>query len=110
MFACIANDDDNDTITGYARGGGKRLAEQEDEIINKVLEEGLRLKKKCKLLTTQLSDVEALRSLEQKKLDDTLKNVQVQIDQEVLRVSSEKNFELSHLTETKNREISSLQR
>lgn len=113
MFACVSNDDD-DSVTGFSRRGGKKQVEQEDELINKVLEEGLRLKKRCKVLTTALSEAEgrlvAQRDCDQKNYKESLYNVQMQIDQEVSRVSSMHAIEQTHLCDTKNREIDDLHR
>lgn len=113
MFACVSNDDD-DSVTGISRRGGKRQVEQEDELINKVLEEGLRLKKRCKALTTALSDADsravAQREADQKGYQETIFKVQQQIDLEASRLASAHSIELSHLCDTKNREIDELHR
>lgn len=113
MFACVSNDDD-DSVTGFNRRGGKRQVEQEDELINKVLEEGLRLKKRCKALATALSEAESRaasqRESDQRSYQETIFNVQQQIDQEASRLSSAHAIELTHLCDTKNREIDDLHR
>lgn len=113
MFACVSNDDD-DSVTGISRRGGKRQVEQEDELINKVLEEGLRLKKRCKALTTALSDADcravAQREADQKGYQETIFKVQQQIDLEASRLASAHSVELGHLCDTKNREIDELHR
>ena len=113
MFACVSQDDD-DSVTGFSRRGGKKQVEQEDDLINKVLEEGLRLKKRCKVLTAALSDAEsraaAQREVDQKSYKECMYNVQAQIDQEVSRVSSMHAIEQAHLYDIKNREIDDLQK
>lgn len=113
MFACVSNDDD-DSVTGISRRGGKRQVEQEDELINKVLEEGLRLKKRCKALTTALSDADsravAQREADQKGYQENIFKVQQQIDVEASRLASAHSIELGHLCDTKNREIDELHR
>jgi dynactin complex subunit len=113
MFACVSNDDD-DSVTGFSRRGGKKQVEQEDELINKVLEEGLRLKKRCKALTTALSDSEtralSQRDIDQKGYQETIFNLQQQVDQETSKLSSAHAIELAHLSDTKQREIEDLRR
>lgn len=113
MFACVSNDDD-DSVTGFSRRGGKKQVEQEDELINKVLEEGLRLKKRCKALTTALSEAEARaanqRDIDQKGYQETIVNLQQQIDQEASKLLSAHAIELAHLSDTKHREIEDLRR
>jgi dynactin complex subunit len=113
MFACVSNDDD-DSVTGFSRRGGKKQVEQEDELINKVLEEGLRLKKRCKALTTALSDSEtralSQRDIDQKGYQETIFNLQQQVDQEASKLSSAHAIELAHLSDSKQREIEDLRR
>lgn len=113
MFACVSHDDD-DSVTGFSRRGGKRQVEQEDELINKVLEEGLRLKKRCKALTTALSESEgrftAQRESDHKGHQESILNMQKQIDQEGSRLSSAHAIELTHLCDLKNSEIEELHR
>lgn len=88
--------------------------EQEDELINKVLEEGLRLKKRCKALTTALSESEgrftAQRESDHKGHQESILNMQKQIDQEGSRLSSAHAIELTHLCDLKNSEIEELHR
>lgn len=113
MFACVSQDDD-DSVTGFSRRGGKKQVEQEDDLINKVLEEGLRLKKRCKILTSALSEAEARaaaqRDTDQKGYKESVNNVQMKIDQEVSRISSIHAIEQTHLCDIKNREIDDLHR
>lgn len=105
MFACVSADDD-DSVTGYSRRD-KRQVEQEDEIINKVLEEAMRLKKRCKFLTNALSDAEN-KAVTNKK--DHEANLQREISIELSRITSTHEFDMAYLRDTKDREIHDLYR
>jgi ABC-type phosphate transport system auxiliary subunit len=105
MFACVSADDD-DSVTGYSHRD-KRQVEQEDEIINKVLEEAMRLKKRCKVLTNALSEAEN-KAIADKKDDEAY--LQKEISMELSRVTSTHEFDMAYLRDTKDREINDLYR
>jgi ABC-type phosphate transport system auxiliary subunit len=98
--------DDDDSVTGYSRRD-KRQVEQEDEIINKVLEEAMRLKKRCKVLTNALVDAENKAIINKKDHED---NLQKEISIELSKVISTHEYDMAYLRDTKDREIHDLYR
>ena len=58
MFACVRGDADEVSVLGSTAARDRQDVADDDDVINRVLEEGLRLKKKCKVLTALLQERE----------------------------------------------------
>ena len=59
MFACVRGDADEASLLGSTTARERLDVADDDDVINRVLEEGLRLKKKCKQLSALLQEREA---------------------------------------------------
>jgi hypothetical protein len=114
MFACVTDPDDASLFSSQTSRRNSRnqrkQAELEDDIINKVLEEGLRLKRECKSLKLQLSDLEKQKAAEKEVHARFMDTRDRDIREEVSRAVSEVALECSMIRESKNVEIAELQR
>ena len=70
---------------------------EDDEIINKVVAEGLRLKKKCKLLSRQLGETEHLYHEEKIHLNGIIKQLETDLDSKLSQVQTTHMMDMTAL-------------
>ena len=97
MFECAGID----ASDGHAK-------QSEEELINKILSEGLRLKNKNKQLIKQLSDIEALRKKDKEEFEQRLLTKDEESKKALTQAKNAQVLELSALRDAKDLELSNL--
>jgi chromosome segregation ATPase len=99
LFACATGDHELNNDYQY---------DQEEVVINKILSEGLKLKKKCKILSNQLAESENLRIMVQEQFAKEMKAKESILQN--LENDLKKSFEeeLDSVRDTKDKEIQNL--
>lgn len=82
MFACTALDEAEN------EADQQQQQQQEEELINKVLAEGLKLKRRCKELSSALSRMEAARKDDQTKYEHAMREFSVQTEREISQLQT----------------------
>lgn len=108
MFSCIL--DDYNHIEEKKNYKIRQERQHEEELIDKVLNEGLKLKKKCKTLNRLLADIEAQRNLERVEFDQIILEKNNKIDYYANSSSNTEHIiQLQQFRDIKAKEIESLQ-
>ena len=97
MFECAGID----ASDGHAK-------QSEEELINKILSEGLRLKNKNKQLIKQLSDIEALRKKDKEEFELRSLTKDEESKKALAQAKSAQALELSSLRDAKDLELTNL--
>ena len=93
LFSCVLDD----------AGPGITTSENEDEVVDKVLREGLRLKKKCKQLQQQLAETEAQRCHAHAAYEQALLDKDRQCEEYAVRINSSHRMEIQKYRDTKGK-------
>ena len=109
MFACVRDDNaDESSIIGSSTARMKTEIADDDEIINRVLEEGLRLKKRCKSLTQMLEEKERQLMMEREARENANLTLHEKVQFELSKADTAHAMELSRLREEAQHECHGL--
>lgn len=104
LFSCIKADEFECSSISDEKST-QQSQQHEDEMINQVLVEGLRLKRRVKQLTVQLSNIELRRKQEMENYDKIIKTKDEDYSQSLNQIKSNHLAEISSYRELKDREI-----
>eukprot|EP01036_Dinobryon_divergens_P035269 gene35269-45671_t len=120
MFsACVTNLEDSVMAMGGAsenhnngNNGDKGEGDSGSKMVlyDKVLEEGLKLKKKCKSLKNLLQETEDKRLTEQKEFEMQMSKLQGQVDKQMTMLRAQHASDLTQLRDYRSNEVDTLTR
>ena len=107
MFACVRGEDE-DSVLGPSNTRLRHEQDADDDIINRVLEEGLRLKKRCKTLSHMLEERDAQLAAERDARENSALTLHDKVKFEVSKVDQFHALELSRLWDSHREECAQL--
>ena len=96
MFACVRGEEE-DSVLGSSAARVRQDQDADDDIINRVLEEGLRLKKRCKTLTLLLEERETQLAAERDARESSALSLHDKVQFEVSKVDQSHAMEIARL-------------